>query len=118
MSFEQNQSNPLELKHGSTWNQRFYWIQKSNNQPVNLTGCSASMAFMESRSKDIVLTISTDDSPETMTIDGVNGIITINVDTSELTENKSYQTDIKVIFPGNIARYTDTIYVNILKSIS
>jgi len=119
MSFEQNQSNPIELKHGSTWNQIFYWIQKNNNKPVDLTDCSVYMSFLETRSKDIILTISTDDSPnENITIDKSNGTITINLDTSVFDENKTYQTDMKVIFPGNVVRYTDSIFIKIKESIS
>jgi len=119
MSFELNQSNPIELKHGSTWNQTFSWVQKTNNKPVDLTGCSVSMSFLETRSKDIILTISTNDSPnESITIDEPNGTITINLDTFVFDENKTYKTDMKVIFPGNVVRYTDSIFIKIKESIS
>ena len=115
--FELNQSTPFKIKQGATWNQIFEWIQRSNNLPVDLTGCTAAIKLENTRTKEIETSFSSDDSPAMITIEELTGKVILNINTQSIPVG-FYNTDIKLTFPSGSVKYSQTIAIQIEKSIS
>lgn len=65
------------MEQGSVYGQSFQYLD-DNNSPVDLTGFTAKMQIRASYDTVVLLELNTTDA--TLTIDGVNGVITANVD--------------------------------------
>ena len=110
----------VSFKRGDTWQQRFEWIQKGNNQPVNLFGCDAKLDVVSMRGNEVVVSVSNTSSPSTLIIDGPNGIITLRVeseDTNSLSPGQ-YKADLQVTFPDGTVKSTNTFYVRVEEDVT
>lgn len=96
------------VKRGDTWSFVFIWRQDST--VIDLTDCSARMQLRERRTKELVASISTDDS---ITIDGPAGKITATFPTSltKLVEAGQYITDIEITFTDGAVVSSQTVQI-------
>ena len=109
----------LKIKRGDTWQQRFDWVQASNNLPVNLSNCTAKMDIVAIRGNEVAISISTASSPSVITIDGPNGIVTLRVEADDTADLKpgEYKTDLQITFPDGTVLSTDTFFIKIIEDV-
>lgn len=91
------------IKRGDTWLQTYTWLQNAgtvNEEPVDLTGCHASLQLRKKRVATPYLTIS--DTEGSLVIDGATGTITQRVEADDMASVPpgDYYADLQVVFPG------------------
>ena len=114
------QNSFIEVRSGSSWRQEFIWIQKTNNQPVDLTGCRAVFKMVRSRTNTTVLEDDSNDSPTNLTIDELNGKVIFSIDEEYTRTLKPgvYKADLKVIFSDGSDRATDIFQIRVKEGLS
>jgi hypothetical protein len=103
------------VKRGDTWSFIFVWRQ--DNTIIDLTGASARMQLRERRTKELVASISTDDS---IIIEGAAGKITANFPPilTKLVEAGQYVTDIEVTFTDGSVVSSQTVQLSVEEDVT
>ena len=99
--------------------QTFKW--KSNNRPVDLTGCVARLQLRTNNAAEsVALSISTETNE--LVVEGVNGVIKLRVEASVMKTIAAgtYNADLEVTFPDVNATVisTPTFLVEIIKDVT
>ena len=115
-----DQNSFIEVRSGSVWTPSFRWIQRSNNQPVDLTGCVAIFTMVQSRNNLVAFTDESDSSPTSISIDENIGRVALNV-SAEMTKTFKpglYKADLKIIFPDGSDKATKIFQVRVEEGLS
>lgn len=83
---------------GDTWKVTFAW--KSNNQPINLAGCTAKMQIRNKKRGDLLAEVTTSNG---ITINGSAGTVSVTFPASMTIgiEPGVHDTNVQVTFPGS-----------------
>jgi hypothetical protein len=91
------------VKRGDTWRFQFAW--KSNNTPIDLSGCTGAMQIRSRRTEVLVATA------DTVAIDGPNGIVDVTFNASS-TANAPLgyvEADLQITYPDNTVQSSSTV---------
>lgn len=85
----------LTVKRGDTWNIQFDW--KNNNNPIDLTGCTAKMQIRD-KADALQTTVTTSDH---ITISGATGIVNVSFPATATAsiDPGTYYSDLQITFP-------------------
>jgi len=93
------------VKRGDTW--RFQFVWKSNNDPIDLSGCTGSMQVRARRTKTLVATA------DIVDIHGPTGTIDVIFNSSTTTNAPAgtHETDLQIVFPDTTVQSSSTIQI-------
>jgi hypothetical protein len=100
------------VKRGDTWRFQFTW--KSNNEPIDLSGCTGAMQVRVKRTGALVATASL------VEIDGPTGTVNVTFNASS-TANAPLgfvETDLQITYPDNTVQSSDTMQFTVEEDIT
>lgn len=113
-------TSKIEFKCGDSKTFRFEWIQAANNLPLPLTGCIANMDIVSLRGNAVAISLSSESSPPSITIDELNGIVLVflsSIDTAELTPGE-YKSDLQLTFLDGSVKSTNTFFLKVIEDVT
>ena len=105
----------LNVKRGDTWRLQYKWT--SNNVSVDLTGCTARAQVRLRRVGTLLSTVTTSSG---ITIDGVNGLVTVSfppTDTANATAG-TYETDVQITYPDSTVQSSGTVELRVEEDVT
>lgn len=108
--------NLATVKRGDTWNFIFNW--KTNDTPIDLTGCTARMQVRKKKLGTLLASVTTEDGG--ITIDGLLGKVNISfpADITSSCEPGTHDTDLEVTFTTGEVRSSQTLQIVVLEDVT